>query len=51
VASKDDGSWGGQVGLLMGLSSSGLMWALLSENQDALLTQSINQASQYFHHL
>ncbi|KAL0048506.1 hypothetical protein WJX82_004799 [Trebouxia sp. C0006] len=43
VASKDDGSWGGQVGLLMGLSSSALVWALLSENQDALLTQSINQ--------
>ena len=43
--SKEDGSWGGQVGLLMGLSSSALMWALLSENQDALLTQTINQVS------
>ncbi len=47
MASKNDGTWGGQVGLLMGLSSSVLMWALLSENQDALLAQSINQASQY----
>ncbi|KAL0019249.1 hypothetical protein WJX77_001067 [Trebouxia sp. C0004] len=43
VASESDGSWGGQVGLLMGLSSSALMWALLSENQNALLMQTINQ--------
>lgn len=45
--SKEDGSWGGQVGLLMGLSSSALLWALLSENQDALLTQTINQVSHF----
>ncbi|KAA6424834.1 MAG: hypothetical protein FRX49_05008 [Trebouxia sp. A1-2] len=48
VTSQDDASWGGQVGLLTGLSSSALMWALLSENQDALLTQSTNQASACF---
>ena len=45
--SKKDESWGGKVGMLAGMGPSAIMWALLSENQDALLTQTINQASQH----
>ena len=42
---EKDGSWGAEMGVIRGLGTSALMWALLSESQDVLLTQTINQAS------
>lgn len=40
---EKDGSWGAEVGVMTGVGAYALMWALLSESQDALLTQTINQ--------
>ena len=42
---EKDGSWGAEMGVIRGLGTFALMWALLSECQDVLLTQTINQAS------
>lgn len=42
---EKDGSWGAEVGVMRGLGTHALMWALLSESQDVLLTQTINQVS------
>lgn len=42
---EKDGSWGLDMGVIRGLGTCALMWALLSESQDVLLTQTINQVS------
>ena len=42
---EKDGSWGAEMGVIRGLGTFALMWALLSESQDVLLTQILNQAS------
>ena len=44
-----DGSWGAEMGLLKGLGTPALMWALLSESQDALLTHTLNQVHPHTH--
>lgn len=42
---EKDGSWGAEVGVMRGVGAYAVMWALLSESQDALLTETINQVS------